>query len=142
MIIINKIRIKHAYIQHLSLDLLQQTPKNTHKKKTNKSLTKKRLLRFELHRLSLRRKRSIRSQETTTKQIITTNGGSLDRPQIDLSRTHINKCSRCNFELGRIVNRGLICIKCNLRVCKACRDFTANLKTDDWICVVCHKKHM
>uniref|UniRef100_A0A336LW29 CSON006247 protein n=1 Tax=Culicoides sonorensis TaxID=179676 RepID=A0A336LW29_CULSO len=103
-----------------------------------------RLLRFELHRLSLRRKRSIRSQESSPKIIKQTNGGSLDRPQIDFTHSTYtqNKCSRCNFELGRIVNRGASCSKCNLRVCHACRDFTANLKTDDWICIVCHKKYL
>lgn len=102
-------------------------------------------MRIELHKLSLRRKRS------SIIQTIKINGGSLDRPQIDLSRIGPNiQCARCGVELGRIVNRGAPCRKCKFKVCKACRKFTKATTTniyrptirliDDWICVVCNRK--
>lgn len=104
-----------------------------------------RLLRIELHRLSLRRKRN------SIIDSIKINGGSLDRPQIDLNRLENNKCARCGIDLGRIVNRGAPCRLCRFRVCKSCREFTQVRKSsayshsiaataDDWICIVCYKR--
>lgn len=57
--------------------------------------------------------------------------GSLDRPNFYANRS----CARCHRLLGRIINSGAFCRLCQLRVCKACREFA--LCPPDWVCVVC-----
>ncbi len=65
-----------------------------------------------------------------------TGTSSLDR--IEPSPLVSNRsCGRCRVDLGRILNRGISCRACKLRVCKGCRKFTSRT---EWMCIVCHKQ--
>ncbi|XP_073985722.1 bitesize [Rhodnius prolixus] len=47
------------------------------------------------------------------------------------------RCGRCRGELGRIINRGLCCPGCRLRVCKSCRQYLEHSPTVQWLCTLC-----
>lgn len=88
------------------------------------------------NKILFNRNRTLRSdlQLLRRKGAIKINGGSLDRPIIELK----SSCARCRLVFGYI-NRGAECISCRFRVCRDCRVSLPHTN-NDWVCIVCCKE--